>query len=157
MGLLFPADLGRQSDDFCWILEAFFLGKAKDGYPKRLTEMRTVEASIARMGCTTLPWNLLRRTEPVYSLSAADGQRLFTSPRLTGVYDLAWSKDSRKFAVVAQSKQVSVYRDILTSIPSGELQVPSLVREIVGVTCHYTSNSGPQPPLRVRAITCALR
>ncbi len=44
---------------------------------------------------------------------AADGQRLFTSPILTGVYDLAWSKDSRKFAVVGQSKQASVYRDNL--------------------------------------------
>jgi hypothetical protein len=46
---------------------------------------------------------------------AADGHRLFTSSRLAGVYDLAWSKDSRRFAVVAQSKgvPVSAYRENL--------------------------------------------
>jgi hypothetical protein len=46
----------------------------------------------------------------------ADGQRLFTSPTMTHVFDVAWSRDSMRLAVVGVPKGISgsAYREILT-------------------------------------------
>jgi hypothetical protein len=44
-----------------------------------------------------------------------DGKRLFTSTRMAGVYDIAWSRDSKRFAVVVVPKRASgsAYREDL--------------------------------------------
>lgn len=46
----------------------------------------------------------------------ADGAKLFTSPTMANVFDLAWSRDCRRFAVVALPNRVpaSAYRETLT-------------------------------------------
>lgn len=46
----------------------------------------------------------------------ADGAKLFTSPTMVNIFDLAWSRDCRRFAVVALPKGVSdsTYREVLT-------------------------------------------
>lgn len=45
-----------------------------------------------------------------------DGKRLFTSPKMTRVFDAAWSDNSRNFAVVTIPNRVSstAYREVLT-------------------------------------------
>jgi hypothetical protein len=47
---------------------------------------------------------------------AADGEKLFTSPTMANVFDLAWNGDSTRFAVVAVPKRVSgsTYLEVLT-------------------------------------------
>jgi hypothetical protein len=47
---------------------------------------------------------------------AADSEKLFTSPTMASVFDLTWSRDSTRFAVVAVPKGVSgsTYREVLT-------------------------------------------
>jgi hypothetical protein len=46
----------------------------------------------------------------------ADGEKLFTSPAMAHVFDLVWSRDSTRFAVVTVPKGVfgSTYREVLT-------------------------------------------
>ncbi len=46
---------------------------------------------------------------------AADGERVFSSSTLAEIYDMAWSKDSRKFIIVARPKSASgsAYRENL--------------------------------------------
>jgi len=47
---------------------------------------------------------------------AADGEKLFTSPTMANVFDMAWNRDSTRFAVVALPNGVpaSAYREVLT-------------------------------------------
>lgn len=47
---------------------------------------------------------------------AEDGEKLLTSPTMANVFDLAWSRDSTRFAVVSVPKGVSgsAYREVLT-------------------------------------------
>lgn len=46
----------------------------------------------------------------------ADGQKLFTSPKVANLFDLAWSRDSSRFAVVALPNGIpaQAYREVLT-------------------------------------------
>jgi dipeptidyl aminopeptidase/acylaminoacyl peptidase len=45
-----------------------------------------------------------------------DGQKLFTSPKLANLFDLAWSRDSSRFAVVALPNGIpaQAYREVLS-------------------------------------------
>jgi hypothetical protein len=46
----------------------------------------------------------------------ADGMKLFTSPKMAHVFEVTWSPDSRRFAVVTVPKELSAmaYREVLT-------------------------------------------